>query len=74
MHLPALGVRLSERRTELGLTQQYVADLAGITSRLLSEWEAGRSNPGFKQLNKVLTVLGLQMIITENKPNEAPTR
>jgi transcriptional regulator with XRE-family HTH domain len=59
-----LSQKLTTRRTELGLTQQYVADLAGITRRLLSEWEAGRGNPGFRQLNQVIDVLGLQLSVT----------
>lgn len=61
------------RRTELGMTQQYVAELAGITRRALSEWEAGRGNPGFKQLNQVLAVLGLQLSIIKRTSNANPT-
>ncbi|HEX8349510.1 MAG TPA: HipA N-terminal domain-containing protein, partial [Hymenobacter sp.] len=50
-----------------------VAELAGITRRLLSEWEAGRGNPGFQQLNRVLAVLGLQMSIGKRTPHESTT-
>jgi transcriptional regulator with XRE-family HTH domain len=59
-----LGKSLYLRRTELGVTQQHVADLSGISSRLLVAWENGHGNPGFKQLSAVLAVLGLQMNLT----------
>jgi y4mF family transcriptional regulator len=65
-----LGALLNSRRIELSLTQQYVADLAGISRRLLSEWEAGRGNPGFQQLNQVIDVLGLQLSITTRAIDE----
>ncbi|OWP62837.1 transcriptional regulator [Hymenobacter amundsenii] len=65
---------MSYRRSELGLTQQYVADLAGITRRLLAGWEAGGSNPGFDQLNRVLDVLGLEITIVKRTPDENSIR
>ena len=59
-----LGKRLFLRRTELGVTQQHVAELGGISTRLLVAWENGHGNPGFKQLGSVLAVLGLQLNLT----------
>ena len=61
MSATELGHRLYLRRTELGVTQQQVADLGGISTRLLVAWESGHGNPGFKQLSAVLAVLGLEM-------------
>lgn len=63
MTVAELSQRLVTRRIELGLTQQHVADLAGVTRRLLTEWEAGRGNPSFRQLGRVLEVLGLQIVV-----------
>lgn len=58
-----LGSRLQIRRKKLRLSQAYVAELAGISTRQLLEWEAGRGNPGFVQLQAVLNVLGLELQI-----------
>lgn len=58
-----LGTALRAQRHQLQLTQAYVAELAGISSRQLSEWEAGRGNPSFGQLRAVLEVLGLSLDI-----------
>jgi transcriptional regulator with XRE-family HTH domain len=73
MNSSELASGILSRRTELGMTQQYVAELAGITRRALSEWEAGRGNPGFKQLSQVLAVLGLQLSITKRLSNANAT-
>lgn len=54
-----LGSLLQTRRKSLKLSQGYVADLAGSSGRQLLEWEAGRGNPSFVQLQAVLQVLGL---------------
>lgn len=58
-----LGKLLVSRRKKLGLARRYVAELAGISSRQLLEWEAGRGNPSFAQLQSVLTTLGLSLTI-----------
>ena len=61
MSTTELGQSMCARRNELGITQQRVADLGGISTRQLIDWENGRGNPGFKQLSNVLAVLGLQL-------------
>lgn len=58
-----LGRLLFLRRRSLGISRGYVAELAGISLRQLLEWEAGRGNPGFVQLQGVLNVLGLTLKI-----------
>ncbi|MBD2723743.1 helix-turn-helix domain-containing protein [Hymenobacter armeniacus] len=68
MSVEELGNSLAARRAELGITQQRVADLGGISARQLIDWENGRGNPGFKQLGAVLAVLGLQLTII--KPHQ----
>lgn len=63
MTIAELGKLLLTRRKQLGLVRSYVAELAGISSRQLLEWEAGRGNPGFAQLQAVLGTLGLVLSI-----------
>ena len=58
-----LGNLLQIRRKKLQLSQVYVAELAGISNRQLLNWESGRGNPSFSQLQAVLEVLGLSLTI-----------
>jgi len=58
-----LGQTISTTRKRLRLSQTYVAELAGLSGRQLLEWEAGRGNPSFEQLQAVLNVLGLTLKI-----------
>lgn len=63
MTIQEVGHTLSKCRKQHHLSQAYVAELAGISSRQLLEWEAGRGNPSFNQLQAVLEVLGLALKI-----------
>ncbi len=65
-----LGRLLRLRRQSLGLSRGYVAELAGVSLRQLLEWEAGRGNPGFVQLQGVLQVLGLGLTIESIRQTE----
>lgn len=41
---PAIqGEKIRQRRDELGLTQQYLADKLNVTVQAVSQWENGRS-------------------------------
>lgn len=50
--------KLRARRRYLDLTQQYVADQAGIHRNALSYWERGHRIPDSLELAKVARVLG----------------
>ncbi|RZK11847.1 MAG: XRE family transcriptional regulator [Hymenobacter sp.] len=63
MSVQELGNLLQTRRKKLQLSQAYVAELASLSTRQLLDWEAGRGNPSFKQLQAVLEVLGLSLAI-----------
>lgn len=60
-----IGWAIKERRSELGLTQEQLAEAAGISSRSLWSIELGR-NPGVQldKLTAVLGVLGLDLSIS----------
>ena len=53
----AMGMRMSARRRELGLTQEMVADLAGIAHQQYNRAENGRSCLNADSLLKVSTAL-----------------
>lgn len=60
-----IGQKLRTRRKVLRLRQRDVAELAGVTLRGLTSLERGQANPTLKQLSKIATVLGLDLILIE---------
>lgn len=57
-----LGRQIRNRRKEVGLTADYVADLAGVSRRLLLELEQGkRTNVGLSKLLRIIETLGLTL-------------
>lgn len=53
----AMGMRMSARRRELGLTQEMVADLAGIAHQQYNKAENGKACLGSDSLRKVSAAL-----------------
>lgn len=64
MNRDELGNFLAIRRQDLGLRQEDVAQMAGITSKTLYTIERGRGNPSFDSFEKLLEVLGLSINLT----------
>lgn len=65
-----LGELLATRRSELGFSQVYVAELVGISRRTLQQIERGQANPGLHTLLTLLHTLGLQLNITKRSTHE----
>jgi transcriptional regulator with XRE-family HTH domain len=59
--MPDIPRTLTSYRLRLGLTQQEVAELSQVSVRLLRELEAGRANPGLRQLERIANVLNLTL-------------
>ena len=60
--LSDLGKQVRRQRKEAGLAADEAAALAGVSRRLLLELEQGkRSNVGFSNVLRILTLLGLRM-------------
>ena len=55
------GTIINERRKELGINQQDLADLAGVGINSLVAIERGKGNPSLKTLLRILDVLGLEI-------------
>ncbi len=47
------------RRKQLGLTQTDLAEMSGVSVRLIKEMESGKANPRWDRIQKVLEPLGL---------------
>jgi len=58
-----IGTIIKERRQNLKVNQQTLADLAGVGINTLVAIERGTGNPSIQVLLKVLDVLGLQLTV-----------
>jgi len=56
-----LGDALRSRRNELGLTMQYVADLAGLSVGFISQVERGLTSPSLASLASLAEVLNTEI-------------
>jgi HTH-type transcriptional regulator/antitoxin HipB len=59
--LREMGEALRTRRKKLGLTQQALAELAGVGVVLVIELEKGKSTVRLDRLMALLSALGLQL-------------
>jgi transcriptional regulator with XRE-family HTH domain len=56
-----LGVRIRDRRRELGLTQVALATRAGLSRPSIANVEAGRQNVGLRQLLSLANALDVEV-------------
>lgn len=61
MHLEAIIQTIKQRRAELDVTQELLAELSGVGLRTLKGLEAGKGNPTLETLLKIAEVLGLEL-------------
>lgn len=54
-------------RTRRGLTQQALAEIAGLPQSNLSAYETGRRNPSVDVLNRLVVAAGLQLAATDGR-------
>ncbi len=59
--LERMGILIANRRSELGLGQQELADRAGLHRTYISDIERGRRNMTIGTLQKLAKVLGITM-------------
>lgn len=60
-----IGQIIKSRRQELRLTQQTLADMSGVSVRMVKSIEGNYANPSLKTVEKLLVPLGLHIEITE---------
>ncbi len=58
---------IRSRRQALRTTQVALAEMSGISVRMIKAMEGGYANPSIATLEKVLTVLGLQLQIVDKE-------
>lgn len=60
-----IGHEIKIRRQELRLTQQALADMSGVSVRMIKSIEGNYANPSVKTVEKLLVPLGLRISIVE---------
>lgn len=68
---PEIGAVLRRYRRELNLSQQVVADRAGIRQATVSAIEAGEEGVSLKTLALVLAALDLELVIRPRSESNA---
>ena len=59
-----------DRRKRLGLTQDDLAEMSGVSVRLIKEMESGKANPQWDRMQKVLEPLGLVLVAVDRVTHE----
>lgn len=59
------GDAIKARRTQLDITQEALAQIAGVSLRSIKDLEKGAGNPTLSQLTKVFRVLGWDLELKE---------
>lgn len=62
-----IAQEIRKRRQELRLTQQALADMSGVSVRMIKSIEGNYANPSLKTVEKLLLSLGLGIEITETR-------
>jgi y4mF family transcriptional regulator len=60
-----LGAELQRARKQNGLTQEQLAELAGISEQTLRSIERGAGNPSIEAVLSVANVLGLRFVVAK---------
>ena len=67
MHQSEFILLIKNRRETLKITQESLAELAGVSLRTLKQFERGKGNPTIKTIQKIAEVLGLEMQLSVKK-------
>jgi transcriptional regulator with XRE-family HTH domain len=65
-----IGDIIQKRRNALSLKQEDLSEMTGITSKTIYLIESGKGNPSLDTLQKLLEVLGMDLLIDIKKLTE----
>ncbi len=65
-----IGAELAMHRKQLGMTQKQVAEISGIAQADLSRFEHGKGNITAETLERIATVMGLNIDVTFEEKKE----
>ena len=61
MHYDQLILQIKQRREELQITQETLAEIAEVGLRTLKQFESGKGNPTLQTITKISEVLGMEL-------------
>lgn len=61
MQYEHLIITIKNRREMLQVTQETLAELAGVSPRQLKQFESGKGNPTLQTLTKIGNALGMEL-------------
>lgn len=61
--MKSLGQAIRKRRRELGYTQAFLADYAGVSTSFLSELENGKETIQAGKMMEIISLLGMDICI-----------
>jgi len=67
MYNTTLITIIKSRREDLRITQEKLATMAGVSPRTLKQFESGKGNPTLNTLQKLATILGLEVMLQVKK-------
>jgi DNA-binding XRE family transcriptional regulator len=70
MHFGKLILQIKNRRNELQITQETLAEISGVGLRTLKEFESGKGNPTLQTVCKLAGAMGLELYF-QIKPTTA---
>ena len=62
-----LAQTIKQRHEELGISMDYLAEVATVSLRTLKAIESGKGNPTLNSISKLADVLGLEMKLEVKK-------
>ncbi len=63
MNISEIGTAVKERRSFLKIDQKSLSELSGVAIHTISNIESGKGNPTVEVLNKIIAVLGMDLIV-----------
>ena len=63
-----LAATISTRRKTLGISQNDLAEMSGVSLATIKNIERGKGNPSFETVEKILSVLGLEIRFKVRSP------
>jgi transcriptional regulator with XRE-family HTH domain len=63
MNIVGIGQVIKERRSFLKIDQRSLGELSGVAVHTISNIESGKGNPTIEVLNRIIAVLGMDLIV-----------
>ena len=63
-----LSTTISARRKTLGISQNDLAEMSSVSLATIKNIERGKGNPSFETVEKILSVLGMEIVFKVRSP------